>query len=29
MSIIRHWLDGKAWDGSGDRTSPVFNPATG
>ena len=26
---ITHWIDGKAWTGKADRTSPVFNPATG
>ena len=28
MKIIKHYLDGKDYDG-GDRTSDVFNPATG
>ncbi|MBY4208667.1 CoA-acylating methylmalonate-semialdehyde dehydrogenase [Rhodococcus fascians] len=27
--VISHWLDGKAFSGSSDRTSPVTNPATG
>jgi malonate-semialdehyde dehydrogenase (acetylating)/methylmalonate-semialdehyde dehydrogenase len=27
--IITHWVDGKPWDGTSERTSPVFNPATG
>jgi malonate-semialdehyde dehydrogenase (acetylating) / methylmalonate-semialdehyde dehydrogenase len=27
--IITHWVDGKPWDGASERTSPVFNPATG
>lgn len=26
---IDHWLDGKRWEGSGSRRSPVFDPATG
>ena len=26
---IVHWLDGKQWAGTSERTSPVFNPATG
>ncbi|MGZ4728460.1 MAG: CoA-acylating methylmalonate-semialdehyde dehydrogenase [Acidimicrobiales bacterium] len=26
---IVHWLDGKPWAGTSERTSPVFNPATG
>jgi malonate-semialdehyde dehydrogenase (acetylating)/methylmalonate-semialdehyde dehydrogenase len=26
---ISHWIDGRTVSGSGDRTSPVFNPATG
>ncbi len=27
--MITHWVDGKPWDGTSERTSPVFNPATG
>jgi malonate-semialdehyde dehydrogenase (acetylating) / methylmalonate-semialdehyde dehydrogenase len=27
--VIGHWFDGKPWDGTGDRRSPVFDPATG
>jgi malonate-semialdehyde dehydrogenase (acetylating)/methylmalonate-semialdehyde dehydrogenase len=26
---ITHWIDGKLWEGSADRTAEVFNPATG
>ncbi len=26
---ITHWIDGKAWSGTADRTGEVFNPATG
>ncbi len=26
---IVHWVDGKRWDGTGERTSPVYDPATG
>jgi malonate-semialdehyde dehydrogenase (acetylating)/methylmalonate-semialdehyde dehydrogenase len=26
---VRHWIDGKAWDGSPERTVAVFDPATG
>ena len=26
---IPHWVDGKRWDGTSTRTSPVFDPATG
>ena len=26
---IVHWVDGKRWEGTGDRTSPVHDPATG
>ncbi len=26
---IGHWLDAKPWEGTSDRTSPVFNPALG
>ncbi|MCL6549762.1 MAG: CoA-acylating methylmalonate-semialdehyde dehydrogenase [Acidothermus cellulolyticus] len=29
MKQIDHWIDGKATTGSGTRTGPVFNPATG
>lgn len=29
MSLITHWINGKPVDPSGDRTQPVFNPATG
>jgi len=29
MSIIKHFVDGKLFDGSSKRTSNVFNPATG
>ena len=28
-ATIDHWLDGKPWAGTSERTSPVFNPATG
>src|SRR2546423_6792856 len=27
--LITHWIDGKPWQGSPERTGPVFNPATG
>ncbi|MEJ5254774.1 MAG: CoA-acylating methylmalonate-semialdehyde dehydrogenase [Acidimicrobiales bacterium] len=27
--VIPLWIDGKRWDGSSSRTSPVFDPATG
>jgi malonate-semialdehyde dehydrogenase (acetylating)/methylmalonate-semialdehyde dehydrogenase len=27
--MIDHWMDGKRWEGTGDRRSPVFDPATG
>ncbi|OZF28945.1 CoA-acylating methylmalonate-semialdehyde dehydrogenase [Rhodococcus sp. 14-2483-1-2] len=27
--VIAHWLDGKTYSGSSDRTAPVANPATG
>ena len=27
--VIAHWLDGKTYSGSSDRTAPVTNPATG
>jgi malonate-semialdehyde dehydrogenase (acetylating)/methylmalonate-semialdehyde dehydrogenase len=26
---IAHWVDGKVWEGAGERTSPVYDPATG
>ncbi len=26
---IVHWVDGKRWDGTSERTSPVYDPATG
>lgn len=26
---IRHWIDGKPYDGAGERTGPVFDPALG
>ena len=26
---ITHWIDGKPWSGKAERTSDVFNPATG
>lgn len=29
MSPITHWIDGKPVESSGERTQPVFNPATG
>jgi malonate-semialdehyde dehydrogenase (acetylating)/methylmalonate-semialdehyde dehydrogenase len=29
MQTVRHWIDGKAADGAGDRHGDVFNPATG
>ncbi|ABK53571.1 methylmalonate-semialdehyde dehydrogenase (acylating) [Acidothermus cellulolyticus 11B] len=29
MKQIEHWVDGKSTTGSGTRTGPVFNPATG
>jgi len=29
MKQIEHWVDGKSTAGSGTRTGPVFNPATG
>ncbi|HEY2997768.1 MAG TPA: CoA-acylating methylmalonate-semialdehyde dehydrogenase [Acidimicrobiales bacterium] len=28
-ATVAHWVDGKRWDGTGDRTVPVFDPATG
>jgi malonate-semialdehyde dehydrogenase (acetylating)/methylmalonate-semialdehyde dehydrogenase len=27
--MITHWVDGKRWDGTGERTGPVYDPATG
>ena len=29
MSVIKHFVDGKSYEGSSKRTSKVFNPATG
>ena len=29
MTTIAHWLDGKPFAGTSDRTAPVTNPATG
>jgi len=29
MRTIEHWIEGRRTQGSGDRRSPVFNPATG
>ncbi|MFQ5523419.1 MAG: CoA-acylating methylmalonate-semialdehyde dehydrogenase [Acidimicrobiia bacterium] len=29
MKRILHWIDGKPTEGTGDRSGPVFNPATG
>jgi len=29
MRTIEHWIAGKTTSGTGDRTAPVFNPATG
>jgi malonate-semialdehyde dehydrogenase (acetylating)/methylmalonate-semialdehyde dehydrogenase len=29
MSVIKHFIDGKSYEGSSKRTSKVFNPATG
>jgi len=29
MRRIRHWVDGKEWDGGGGRAGEVFDPATG
>jgi len=26
---IDHWIDGKRWEGTGERRSPVYDPATG
>ncbi len=29
MGLVRHWIDGKPWDGLPARTADVFDPATG
>ena len=29
MSLIKHFVDGKTFEGSSKRTSKIFNPATG
>jgi malonate-semialdehyde dehydrogenase (acetylating)/methylmalonate-semialdehyde dehydrogenase len=29
MSDILHWVDGQPWQGAGDRSGPVYDPATG
>ena len=29
MSLIKHFVDGKNFEGSSKRTSKIFNPATG
>ena len=29
VRTVQHWIAGKATSGSGDRSAPVFNPATG
>src|SRR5690242_108417 len=29
VATIRHWVDGKPWDGASTRIAPVTNPATG
>jgi malonate-semialdehyde dehydrogenase (acetylating)/methylmalonate-semialdehyde dehydrogenase len=29
LPTIDHWLDGQRWEGTGERRSPVFDPATG
>ncbi len=29
LAIVQHWLGGKPWTGSGERTGDVFDPATG
>ena len=29
MTLIKHFVDGKIFDGSSKRTSKVFNPSTG
>ncbi len=29
MKLITHWINGKPWDGTAERTGPVYDPATG
>ncbi|MET7490629.1 aldehyde dehydrogenase family protein, partial [Streptomyces sp. NPDC005538] len=29
MKILRHWINGKPYEGSSGRRGPVLNPATG
>ena len=29
MRSLRHWVDGKVWQGTSDRAGDVFDPATG
>ena len=29
MNLIKHFIDGNAFEGSSKRTSKIFNPATG
>ena len=29
MKLINHWINGKPWDGTSERTGPVFDPASG
>ena len=29
MNLITHWINGKPYDGTPERTGPVFDPATG
>jgi malonate-semialdehyde dehydrogenase (acetylating)/methylmalonate-semialdehyde dehydrogenase len=29
LDVVPHWVGGKAWPGSGERTGEVFDPATG
>jgi malonate-semialdehyde dehydrogenase (acetylating)/methylmalonate-semialdehyde dehydrogenase len=29
LDVVPHWVGGKAWSGSGERTGEVFDPATG
>ena len=29
VPVIAHWVDGKVWEGAGERTAPVYDPATG
>ena len=29
MKLINHWINGKPWDGTPERTGPVFDPASG